>query len=481
MLVTKFGEYSKYINISFAVASYLMSIYILTLRSGTLDIKLPWVVLILVFPAVGMIAYLLFNEQRLRKKLLNRLEKKTYEQNDFAPIDNVIYDKLLIENKRVFQQSNYINNVYGLPAFINTSTEYFEIGEKYFEALVEELKKAKDFIFMEYFIIDDGRMWDTILEILKEKASQGVEVRLMYDDGGTLTTLPYKYYKELEKYNIHAVAFNPFTPIVSFRHNIRDHRKIVVIDGKVGFTGGINLADEYINEKLRFGHWKDTGIMIKGDAVKSLTIMFLELWHLYKNRDEKCDKYFASENVTNDGYVQPYEDAPVDDELVARNVYINILNDATDYVYITTPYLILDPELTNSIVSASRRGVDVRIITPHIPDKWYVHFVTQSHYMPLLKVGVKIYEYTPGFIHAKNVVCDDMIATVGTINFDYRSLYHNYECGVWMYNTSAVNNMKKDFENTLEISQEITKEYVEKFNIFKKIISGVLKFFSPLF
>ena len=221
--------------------------------------------------------------------------------------------------------------------------------------------------------------------------------------------------------------------------------------------------------------------MITGNAVNSLSIMFLETWHCYKDKDEDCTKYMSTLQIPSDGFVQPYIDSPIDNELIARNVYINILNDATDYVYITTPYLILDPELTNSIVAASKRGVNVRIITPHIPDKWYVHLVTQSHYSTLIKASVKIYEYTPGFIHAKNVICDDTVATVGTVNFDYRSLYHNYECGVWMYKTSCISDMKKDFLKTLKISTQITKENLEKTNILKVMLSSMLKFFSPLF
>ena len=324
-------------------------------------------------------------------------------------------------------------------------------------------------------------MWNSILDILNKKIKEGVEVRVIYDDWGNITKLPDHYNKQLEKLGIKCVIFNPITPFLSLRHNNRDHKKIIVIDGKVAFTGGINLADEYINEKLRFGHWKDSGIMIQGDAVRSFTFMFLETWHCYKDKREDCTKYISNEKTGSDGFVQPYIDSPADKELVARNVYINILNDATDYVYITTPYLIMDPDLTSSIIAASKRGVSVKIITPHIPDKWYVHLITQSHYLPLTKAGVEIYEYTPGFIHAKNVICDDIVATVGTVNFDYRSLYHNYECGVWMYKSSAIKEMKKDFSDTLKKSTLVTQEELEKTNILKVIISSMLKFFAPLF
>ena len=302
----------------------------------------------------------------------------------------------------------------------------------------------------------------------------------MYDDWGTIQTLPYGYNKKLEKSGIKCVVFNPLIPILTLRHNNRDHKKIIVIDGNIAYTGGVNIADEYINRKLRFGHWKDSGIMIKGEAVQNFTFMFLESWHYYRDRDEDYQKYMPTLKEENDGYVQPYIYNPVNDKLVARDVYVNILNDATDYVYITTPYLIMDVELTNALLSAARRGVDVEIITPHVPDKWYVHAVTRSFYLQLINAGVKIYEYTPGFIHAKNVICDDKIATVGTVNFDYRSLYHNYECGVWMYRTKAIESMKNDFENTREISMKITEEMMAKIPIIKKVVAEILKFFSPL-
>lgn len=478
---TRLVEYSIYINGVFYTISIFMVIYILSLHSGKLDVKLPWIVLILLFPIFGTLSYFLFNEQKLRTKIVKNLEGQICNAEHLVHQDDIINTKLLKDNKRMFQQSSYMFSSNNLPPFMNSSTKYFNIGEAYYTELLDQLQKARKFIFIESFIIDEGKMWNSILEILKEKVSQGVEVRVIYDDWGNILTLPYNYNKQLEKLGINCVVFNPFLPVVSIRHNNRDHKKIVIIDGSIGFTGGINIADEYINEKERFGHWKDSGIMIKGDAVKSLTFMFLETWHCYKDKTEDCTKYFSSEKYPSDGFVQPYIDSPADNELVARNVYINILNDATDYVYITTPYLIMDPELTSSIISAAKRGVDVKIITPHIPDKWYVHLVTQSHYYPLVKAGAKLYEYTPGFIHAKNVICDDIVATVGTVNFDYRSLYHNYECGVWMYKSSAISDMKKDFRETLKVSQKITAETLAKTNIFKIIISGILKFFSPLF
>ncbi len=481
LIATRLVEYSIYINAVFYTISAFMVIYILSLHSGKLNVKLPWIVLILLFPIFGTLSYSLFSEQNFRKKILKNLENQACHPEDFAKQNDAVNNALLSDNKRMFQQSNYMFSSNSLPPFINTSTTYFSIGEAYYEELLNQLNHAEKFIFIESFIISKGKMWDSILEILKDKVAQGVEVRLIYDDWGNILNLPYNYHKELEKLGIKCVVFNPFLPVVSIRHNNRDHKKIIVIDGKIGFTGGINIADEYINEKERFGHWKDSGIMLEGEAVRSLAFMFLETWHCYKGKAEDCSKYLCDTNCATDGFVQPYVDSPADGELIARNVYINILNDATDYVYITTPYLIMDPELTNSIISAAKRGVNIKIITPHIPDKWYVHLVTQSHYWQLIKSGVEIYEYAPGFIHAKNVICDDIVATVGTVNFDYRSLYHNYECGVWMYKTSSISKMKEDFNETLQKSLRIKKEDLEKTNIFKLILSSILKFFSPLF
>lgn len=478
---TRLIEYSIYINAAFYTISVIMVLHILTSRVGAIDVKLPWIVLIFIFPVFGTLAYSLFNQDNLRKKILKNIEDQACKAADFVSSDPIVNDILLHENKRMFQQANYMYSSNDLPPFINSPTKYFKIGEEYFKELLKQLKDAEKFIFIESFIINEGKMWNTILDILNEKIKEGIEVRVIYDDWGNITKLPYNYNRQLEKLGIKCVVFNPITPILSLRHNNRDHKKIIVIDGKVAFTGGINLADEYINEKLRFGHWKDSAIMIKGDAVKSFTFMFLETWHCYKDKQEDCSKYISTVKTNSDGFVQPYIDSPADKELVARNVYINILNDATDYVYITTPYLIMDPELTNSIINASKRGVIVKIITPHIPDKKYVHLVTQSHYLPLTKAGVEIYEYLPGFIHAKNVICDNIVSTVSTVNFDYRSLYHNYECGVWMYKTSAIQDMKKDFEETLKKSLQIDQKKLEKTNIIKVMLSSILKFFSPLF
>ena len=475
-------EYSFYIHLTSYVLSIILALYILSMKNGTFDVKLPWVILILLFPVFGSLFYFLFHQQRVRKKVRKNVESQAYATKKISHNSDMVYEKLLNKDKRMYNQSNYIYKTTNLPVYQNTEATYFKIGEEYYASLLEELKKAQKFIFLEFFIIKPGKMWNSIFNILKEKAAAGIEVRILYDDFGCIRTLPIQYKKHIQKYNIKCEVFNPMKPIVTLAHNNRDHRKIVVIDGNVAYTGGINLADEYINEIVRFGHWKDTGIMLKGEAVKSFTLMFLENWHIYRDMDEDYTK-FMPDTITNHSslYVQPYLSSPMDDEeIVARNIYINILNDATDYVYITTPYLILDQELENALVNAAKRGVDIRIITPHIPDKKYVYVVTRSNYINLLKAGISIYEYTPGFIHAKNVCSDDKVATIGSVNFDNRSFYHSYECGVWIYNSNIVNEIKNDFLDVQEISLKINENFADKVPFSKKLETGLCRILSPL-
>ena len=349
-----------------------------------------------------------------------------------------------------------------------------------FEKKLSELKKAKKFIFMEYFIYEEGVMWDSILEILKEKVKDGVEVRVMYDDAGCITTLPKNYDKKLEKLGIKCIAFNKITPLVAVFYNNRDHRKILVIDGEVAFSGGINIADEYINKKQIHGHWKDNGFMIKGEAVWSYTVMFLRTWNSFKEEDSNYEKFKSKvKSSSKDGYILPYGFNPLASELIAENVYLNIINSATDYLYIFTPYLIIDHEMINALGLCAKRGVDVRIVTPGIPDKKIIYNVTKSYYNVLAEQGIKIYEYTPGFIHAKVFVCDDKVATVGTINMDYRSLYLHFECGSLLYNSKQIKEIKKDAVETIKKSKNVTISNTE-ISIFKRIRNAIFRILSPL-
>ena len=332
---------------------------------------------------------------------------------------------------------------------------------------------------MQYFIIEKGIFWNDILDVLKQKASEGLDVRVIYDDMGCIVTLPNKYYDELKKYGIKACSFNKFVPILTAKLNNRDHRKITVIDGNVGITGGINLADEYINKKVRFGHWKDNGILLKGDAVFNLTNIFLNLWDYINNTKEDLNKFKPDIKIKGSGYVQPYDDSPFDDELVSENICLNMINKAKKYVYITTPYLIIDNELETALCLAAKSGVDVKIITPGIPDKKIVNEVTKAYYNNLLDNDVKIYEYTKGFIHAKTFLVDDEIATVGTVNLDYRSLHLHFECGTLLYKTDSIKDIKKDISETLEISKQITLEDT-KIGLFRSLKRAVLRLFAPL-
>ena len=350
--------------------------------------------------------------------------------------------------------------------------------------MIEELKKAKHYIFIEYFIIEEGFMWDSVLDILIKKVREGVDVRVIYDDFGCICKLPHHYDEKLRELGIKCVVFNPVTPVVTVRHNTRDHRKILVIDGHTGFTGGINLADEYINRVERFGHWKDASIMLKGDAVWSLTVMFLQTWNFYNNFIEDYDNYrpekFKVEEIESDGYVQPYGDSPLDNERLGEFTYLNMINRAKDYIYINTPYFIVDNEITTALELAAKSGVDVRIVTPCVPDKWYVHILTRSYYEQLISVGVKIYEYTPGFIHSKTFVCDDELGVVGTINLDFRSLYFHFECGIWLYKTKSVMEIKEDFLKTLDVCHEVTLEECRNVKWYIRIIRSFLRVFAPL-
>lgn len=370
-----------------------------------------------------------------------------------------------------------------MPCYENSGTTYYPLGEDFLSALLRDLEKAEHFIMMEYFIVQEGKMWDSIHAVLKEKAAQGISVFFMYDDFGCMTTLPEHYYKQLCEEGIQCILSNKFTPVLSNIHNNRDHRKITVIDGKVGFTGGVNLADEYINAVEKYGHWKDTAVRIEGEAVKNLTALFIASWNTQSKKPIECYPYMEVSTAPAEGrgYVIPFGDGPATlyRDTTGKNVYLNMIHGAKDYLYITTPYLICDHELLSALRMAAKKGVDVRIITPHIPDKKTVFLMTRSNYKVLIEDGVKIYEYTPGFIHAKNFVCDDKLAVCGTINLDYRSLVHHFECGAWMYGTDCIGVMKADFLATVERSQEITMSG-ELLRGGQRLLAELMKVFSPL-
>lgn len=451
-------------------------------REETPEFKLPWMLLLLIVPVVGAFAFMVLNSTEQSKTIQARHREAAGRLAPYLRRRDISPEEIVDDEAR--SQAEYLCRVSGMPRCGNTCVTYYEIGQEFHKALLESLKEAKKFIFMEYFIIEQGEMWEPICKILEEKAAQGVEVYLMYDDIGCMGILPEKYDRIMQEKGIHCIASNRFTPILSNVHNNRDHRKITVIDGKTGFTGGVNLADEYINAVEKYGYWKDTAVKLEGEAVGNLTALFIGSWNtqskdmldygLYMN---DMDKKEAGK-----GLVIPYGDGPeiLYPESIGKNVYLNMIHGAKKYLYITTPYLICDHELLNSLALAAKRGVDVRLIVPHVPDKKIVFLMTQSNYRPLVASGVRIYEYTPGFIHAKNFVCDDKFAVCGTINLDYRSLVHHYECGVWMYGTECISDMKEDFIRTMGQSQEIS-ERQSRLNFWKRLLAEVLKLFTPLF
>ena len=374
----------------------------------------------------------------------------------------------------------------GFPVYENYTAEYFPSGEQKFERLKEELEKARKFIFMEYFIVEHGVMWDTILEILERKAKEGVEVRFMYDGMCSIALLPYHYPKILEAKGIHCHAFAPIKPALSTYQNNRDHRKIVVIDGHTAFTGGVNLADEYINVKERFGYWKDVAVMIKGEAVKNFTIMFLQMWNIWEKTPLDYEKYLSHdlpqqiEGRRSEGFVLPYGDSPLDHEPVGKMVYLDILNTAKKYVHIMTPYLILDDETINALRYAAKRGVDVKIIMPDIPDKKYAFLLAHTYYLELMDAGVQIYQFRPGFVHAKVFTSDDTKAVVGSINLDFRSLYHHFECAAFMYKNQVVGDIENDFQSTLEKCRRIGREEILHAPLWEKLAGTILKLIAPM-
>lgn len=444
------------------------------------EFKIPWLVLLFILPLFTVILYILFANPKMSKKDAKRISYIQNQTNQFIQSSETYQLELFLKDNIGIE--NYLSTNSFSIGSLNNKTKYFSSGESFFEDLLNELKKSEKFIFLEYFIISPGKMWNSILEILTEKVSQGVEVRILYDDIGTVGLLKNSYYKQLRKQGINCYKFNSFVPIISGIHNNRDHRKIVIIDGKIGFTGGINIADEYINEIQKFGHWKDTAIKIEGSAVSNLTATFLQMYDMTSKTFSEYEKYFPKlTSFYGNDYVHFFGTGPKPfyKERIGENNYINMINNAKKYIYISTPYLILNYNLTTALRNAAFRGVEVVIITPHIPDKKIVFAITRSNYLNLMDAGVKIYEYTPGFIHAKMLLADDSIAFIGTINLDYRSLVHHYECGSVLYDCSAINDIKKDFKNIISISEQITNENF-KMGRFARLCNALLNMFSPM-
>jgi len=477
---------SRYVDFFLRALSIVVCVYILNKKEKS-AYKLTWIFLILLFPLFGGTVYVFFHTQSTPRKLKRQTAKAdSIYRPLFLPAGGNVIHELAAEYPECLPQVYYLQEYAGFPVYKRTQTTYFNSGEGFFKQVLEELEKAEKYIFLEFFILRQGKMLNPILEILTEKARQGLDVRLIYDGLGCFMSLPPNFKMELKKKGIKCMVFSPFRPILSSHQNNRDHRKIVSIDGKVAFTGGMNLADEYINARERFGHWKDAAIMLRGEAAWSLTLIFLHMWNLSRNENEQDDAasfYPWKETepcpVESDGYVQPYADSPIDKENVGEHVYIQIINNAKEYIYINTPYLVVDDNLLSALSLSAKSGVDVRIITPYRWDKRILAITSRSYYRQLIEAGVKVYEYSAGFNHSKTFVSDDRAATVGTTNLDFRSLYLHFECGVWMYKTKSVAKVKEDFLNILPGCREISREDCSR-NAAQRVIQDVLRIFAPL-
>ena len=474
---------SNVVSMLVRVLGLLIVLWIVNKRMNP-SYKLLWTILILTSPVLGVTIYFLLGESRVARKMQRSYEKVLQQEKHLIQENVQTRTKLDEKNRDISNQSRYIRDFSQFPLQEYTECKYYKSGEDMFYPLLEALRNAEHFIFLEYFIIGEGVMWSSILEILEEKAQAGVDVRLIFDDWGCITTMPYHFYKELQKKGIQCAAFNPFRPVMNIILNNRDHRKICVVDGYIGFTGGINLADEYINRRERFGYWKDTAIRLKGEGVWNLTVMFLQMWSVVTRTEVSFEKYqphcYHPQPFAGEGFVQPYCDTPLDEEVVGENVYMNMINRAGKYVYICTPYLIIDNEMMTSLCLAAKSGVNIKIITPGIPDKKLVFLLTQSYYEQLIEAGVEIYEYQPGFVHAKSFVCDDELAVIGTINMDYRSLYLHFENGVWIYDNHVVQDMKADYLEMLKSCTKIDLEFCRKRSALARAFQSILRLMAPL-
>lgn len=516
--VVKLNRYSTWISVATSILALIVVILLYGRRTNA-AFKMPWLILISAFPVLGLGMYLLFGRKEATQRMQERFERIDRSLEGILEQDAAVKERLEQTDRMAANEASYIWNYGKYPMYQNTDVVFYKEASDGFEAQKQALNQAKHFIFMEYHAIEDKKAFGELKEILIRKAKEGVEVRLFYDDMGSIGFINTDFIQRMEAQGVQCRVFNRLMPVLNVFMNNRDHRKITVIDGKIGFTGGYNLADEYFNITHPYGYWKDTGVRLEGDAVRSLTVMFLEMWNAIKCTDIDYTPYFpeygahvgaissecssadvaqpdvdivadssagvaqSDANIVSDGasgFVQPYADSPLDGEPVGENVYMGVLKAASKYVYFTTPYLIISDEMSRELCLAAKRGVDVRIITPGIPDKKLVYRVTRSYYAQLAEAGVRIFEYTPGFLHAKQCVSDDVTATVGTINLDYRSLYFHFENGVFLHRCEAVQKVREDFEDIFPVCREVTEQYAKKQSAGMKFGQCVLRLIAPL-
>ncbi len=519
LMLYRFAQFLPHLFGGTVVFTVFMVLYLINSRIDP-TAKITWLIVIMLLPVFGALLFWYTQSEIGHRAVQGRLEQLIGQTKEKIGQDEAAWEALEQADPEEAVLARYVRRSGCFPVYSHTDVTYFPSGEAKFEAMLPQLKAAKHFIFMEYFIIEEGLMWGKILEILAEKVREGVEVRVMYDGTCEFSTLPFNYPKKMKELGIQCKMFAPVTPFLSTHYNYRDHRKILVIDGHTAFTGGVNLADEYINQRERFGHWKDTAIMLKGEAVRSFTLLFLQMWNItekeavfdpYLDAPEKgtlsdrhldgaekktVDPYLdapekgtqsvphseVSEKAAKEdgGFVLPFGDCPLDGDKVGERIYMDILNRAVKYVHIMSPYLILDGEMETALKFAAEKGVEVKLILPGIPDKPMPYALAKGHYRSLLDSGVEIYEYTPGFVHAKVFVSDDCRAVVGTINLDYRSLYHHFECASYLYRTACIPQIEADFEETLAKCRRVTPETVKNEKWTVKLKGFVLKAVAPL-
>lgn len=484
ILITEFYRIGPTIYLLMTLFSIAVMLYLFERDNLNPSYKLLWILVMAILPVTGAVFYFLWGDTKLTKKHQAIVTAIQANAAQHLKSDPRCIENLNLYDPRIAKQAKFLERFANAPAYHSTETTYYPMGEDFFADYLEDLRAAKKMIFLQYFIIDEGYMWDSILEILKQKASEGVDVRVIYDGFGSLLTLPNNYEKTLCGFGIKAKVFCP----VRFSYKIgdylmmnhRDHRKITIIDSNIGYGGGVNLADEYINAISRFGVWKDTAFKIVGEATYSLTVSFLQTWQQVAYENVDYEAFRPTVKGETDGIVQPYFDTPLDKINVCENAYLSIINNAMDYVYITSPYLIIDNEMVTSLCLAAQSGIDVKIMVPGIADKWYVYYITQSYYRILIEAGVKIYEFTPGFLHAKMYVSDDFQAVVGSANMDYRSMYLHYENCCSFYGSKIVMNVKEDFLDALESCHMVTLEDVKRTPLYKRIFQIIFRVWSPM-
>lgn len=478
VMLRTLSDRSVFIYTVSEILAIITVVYIVN-RRGNPSYKMAWIVFILIVPIFGITVFIFFGGGRVLPHLKRKMRLCESHNMPYLKDDEEAQNALKYDDYPHSRQAEYLARESGYPLYKNTEVEYLSPGEVFLPRFLEELEKAQKYIFLEFFIVAEGEMFNSIYKILRRKAAQGVDVRLLFDDFGSIKRQHKGFIERLRRNGIKVAVFNQIRPSLSIFMNNRNHRKIAVIDGITAVTGGINLADEYINAERRFGYWMDCAVILRGEAAASFAVMFCNMWEFTTRHRLEVQNYLTDYSVQTGGYVLPYCNDPLKDKNVAAGIYMQMLNSAQRYVYIISPYLIIDNTMTETIKMAARAGIDVRIITPHIPDKWYVHPVTQYNYTELLEAGVRIFEFTPGFIHSKIFVSDDIVATVGTVNMDYRSFSLHFECGVWFSSNSAVGDIKNHFDEIQTMCREIKLAKWRRAPWITRLKRSILHLFAP--